>query len=338
MNKQQMTEQKSLKEILSPIESHLITVEDIVMKNLETDIPLLTEVGQYILKAGGKRVRPALLLFSCGCLSPINQDAYLAANIVEYIHTATLLHDDVVDNADLRRSKQSARSIWGNEASVLVGDYLFTVSFKNLATLKEMDLVQALSRCTTMMARGEILQLVRDNEDASEEDYLEIIHHKTASLMGVAMEMGAIIGGGTPEQVKALYDVGHCIGMAFQLVDDALDYQLENAALGKEQGADLKERKITLPLSHLLQVVNPETKTQVLDILDADEITDADIAKVSKLMGEHGSVDYTLKRAQDYIDQAETALKTLPQNEFSQGIFELANFVISRNRWVLPFK
>ena len=311
-----MTEQKSLKEILKPIQSHLDTVEDLVMKNLETDIPLLTEVGQYILKAGGKRVRPALLLFSCGCLSPISQDAYLAANIVEYIHTATLLHDDVVDNADLRRSKQSARSIWGNEASVLVGDYLFTVSFKSLATLKEMDLVHALSRCTTMMARGEILQLVRDNEDASEEGYLEIIHHKTASLMGVAMEMGAIIGGGDASQVKALYDVGHAVGMAFQLVDDALDYQLDNAALGKEQGTDLKERKITLPLSHLLQSAS-ETEN---------------IAFVAQMMEEKGSVAYTLSRAQDYIDLAEKALKTLPQNEYSKGIFELANFVISRNR------
>ncbi|MDX2470353.1 MAG: polyprenyl synthetase family protein [SAR324 cluster bacterium] len=332
MNQQKMTEQKSLKEILEPIQSHLITVEDLVMKNLETDIPLLTEVGQYILKAGGKRVRPALLLFSCGALSEISQDAYLAANIVEYIHTATLLHDDVVDNADLRRSKQSARSIWGNEASVLVGDYLFTVSFKSLATLKKMDLVHALSRCTTMMARGEILQLVRDNEDASEEEYLEIIHHKTASLMGVAMEMGAIIGGGDAAQVKALYEVGHAIGMAFQLVDDALDYQLENAALGKEQGTDLKERKITLPLSHLLQSANEKEKSQILDILDADEITEMDIALVAKMMDEKGSVAYTLSRAQDYIDNAEVALKTLPQNEYSKGIFELANFVISRNR------
>lgn len=327
-----MSEQASIsiKEILAPIEGHLKRVEELVMENMETDIPLLTEVGQYILSSGGKRVRPAMLLFAVGCLGEIDERACQTANIVEYIHTATLLHDDVVDNADLRRSKQSARSIWGNEASVLVGDYLFTVSFKHLAAMESMELVHSLSRSTTMMARGEIFQLVRSNESATEEDYIEIVLHKTASLMGAAMEMGGILAGAGKAQQDALYECGKCVGIAFQMVDDALDYRLEND-IGKAQGTDLKERKITLPLSHLLESASTEDQERVLDILDEDEITDDHVTEVAGLIQKYGSVDYTLQRAQEYVDQAKASLSILPENRYRQGLEQLADFVVRRN-------
>jgi len=327
-----MSGKERLKEILKPVEEHLAEVEILVMGKLETDISLLTEVGQYILKSGGKRVRPAMLLFSCGCLGKIDERAYLAANIIEYIHTATLLHDDVVDNADLRRSKKSARSIWGNEASVLVGDYLFTVSFQDLAKVGNMDMVQALARCTTMMARGEILQLVRANDTATEEEYLEIVEHKTASLMGVAMEMGGILAGASREQAQAFYDCGKNIGMAFQLVDDALDYQLDNQALGKNQGADLKERKITLPLSHLLLQANEADRERVMDILDEDEITDEHVKAVAQLMEQYQSVEYARNRADEFVDEAKKILSQFPANPCRQSMMDLADFVVSRDR------
>lgn len=327
-----MSGKERLKEILAPIEPHLAEVERLVMLNLETDIPLLTQVGQYILQAGGKRIRPAMLLFAAGAVGNITPDAYLAANLVEYIHTATLLHDDVVDHADLRRSKKSARSIWGNEASVLVGDYLFTVSFQNLANLGRMELVKALAHCTTLMARGEILQLVRSNETATEAEYLEIVFHKTASLMGVAMEMGALIAGAEPAQAKDYYACGKAIGMAFQLVDDALDYQVDSHATGKEQGTDLKERKVTLPLSHLLEKAGAAVRQEVVAILDAPEITPAHVNRVVELMREQGSVDYTRQRAEAFVDEALAILAQQPQNPFTQGMADLARFVVARDR------
>jgi len=322
----------SLTDILAPIQSELARVEELVMQNLETEIPLLTEVGQYILKAGGKRVRPAMLLFAAGSLGELTDDCCQAANIVEYIHTATLLHDDVVDNADLRRSKKSARSIWGNEASVLVGDYLFTVSFKFLAQLEQMPLVHAMSKTTTLMARGEILQLTRTNDTATEADYLEIVYHKTATLMGAAMQMGAILAGANEALSDTYYQVGKDVGMAFQIIDDALDYQLDNAGLGKEQGTDLKERKITMPLSRLLETASAQDKEKVLDILDEDHITDEDVVKIGSMMQQYDVVPYCMGRAADYIVTAKQGISLMPQNKYTTSMAQLADFVVSRSQ------
>lgn len=323
---------KSLQEILAPIQQPLQKVETLVMKNLETDIPLLTEVGHYILNSGGKRVRPAMLLFAAGTLGPVTEESCQAANIIEYIHTATLLHDDVVDNAELRRSKKSARTIWGNEASVLVGDYLFTVSFKYLAAFKNLEMVEELSKATTLMARGEILQLIRSNDSATEEDYNEIIFHKTASLMGAAMAMGGICNNATQEQKEALYECGKNIGMAFQLIDDALDYMLDNEELGKAQGTDLRERKITLPLSHLLENASESDEERILDILDEDEITDEHVREIGALIRQYKSAEYTVARSEEFISKAKENLKILPDNEYRQGIEQLADFVVARRK------
>lgn len=320
-----------LRQILEPIQKDLEQVEVLVMENLETDIPLLTEVGQYILSAGGKRVRPAMMLFACGAVGQISPDCYQAANIIEYIHTATLLHDDVVDNAELRRSKKSARSIWGNEASVLVGDYLFTVSFQNLSELDRMPLVHALAKSTTLMTRGEILQLIRTNDSATEKDYLEIIFHKTATLMGCAMEMGALIGGAEQKLADAYYQVGKNIGMAFQIIDDALDYRPEEET-GKERGTDLKERKITLPLSRLLEVASEKHTEEVLDILDEELITTAHVDRIVALFGEYEVVPYCLGRAEDYVKLAHEDLAKMPQNRYNESIGRLAEFVVRRDR------
>ena len=260
-------------EILKPIKGSLKRVEEIILKNLETDVPLLSEVSQYILTSGGKRIRPALLLLTAGFVGEINEKACVSASIIEYIHTATLLHDDVVDNAELRRSRKAARSIWGNEISVLVGDYLFSISFQHMAGLKDNALIEALSSATTKMARGEIIQLDRDNSNTSEQEYLEIIYYKTASLMGTSMLIGGISNGVDADTEDALYRCGTNIGMAFQLVDDALDYDIGNTKLGKQQGTDLKERKITLPLSHLLENSSVNDKRKIKAILATDKIT-----------------------------------------------------------------
>ncbi len=327
-----MTNAPILSEILSPIADELRRVENLVMANLETDIPLLAEVGHYILSSGGKRVRPALLLLSAKTIGEVTEQTYQAANVIEYIHTATLLHDDVVDNADLRRSKKSARSIWGNEASVLVGDYLFAVSFKYISVFKNHQVVETLSNATTQMARGEILQLTRSNDSATTSEYLKIICYKTASLMAAAMEIGAILGGGSEKQQKLLYKCGKNIGIAFQLIDDALDYDLGNPELGKPVGADLKERKITLPLSHLLEVASKDHHKTILDILDKDEITDDHVSIICEYMNRYGAIRYTTDQAKKYMRLVNKHLERLPNNQYRTSIRQLTEFIILRKK------
>jgi len=321
-----------LDQILSPISSDLKKVEELLLKNMETEIPLLSEVGQYILKSGGKRVRPALLLLATGAVGSITDGACVAANIIEYLHTATLLHDDVVDNADLRRSQKSARTIWGNEASVLVGDYLFGYAFYHLASLNNLNLINILSKTSTLMARGEIKQLTRNNQLTTEADYLDIIYYKTASLMEAAMQIGCILGGGDDSEQEAMRLCGLNIGMAFQLVDDALDYDISNKDTGKQQGVDLKERKITLPLSHLIETASPEDATEIKKILAAPEITDEHVKRVSQLISVYKSDSYTRKQAQSYAAQAKKAIEKIPDSAYKTSIEQLSDFIVSRKK------
>lgn len=327
-----MNESSPLEKILSPIRQDLRAVERLVLDDLDTEIPLLTKVGHHILNSGGKRVRPALLLLSAGAVGKITERTRQAAKIIEYIHTATLLHDDVVDNADMRRSKSSARSIWGNEASVLVGDYLFTVSFKYLSEFENWKAMKSLSDATTQMARGEILQLARSHETATESDYLEVVFLKTASLMAAAMEIGAVLAGGGREQQKILYQCGTNIGIAFQLIDDALDYDLGNVEIGKLIGTDLKERKVTLPLSYLLRNASPTHRSYVLDVLNGEEITDRHVEEVCALIEEYGSVRYTESRAERYVKTANELLERLPDSKYRKGLRQLAEYIVSRRR------
>ncbi|NQU63392.1 MAG: polyprenyl synthetase family protein [SAR324 cluster bacterium] len=320
----------SIDRILSPISGHLKKVERLLLKNIQTEIPLLSEVGQYILKSGGKRVRPAMLLLAAGAIGKISDDTHVAANIIEYLHTATLLHDDVVDNADLRRSQKSARTIWGNEASVLVGDYLFGYAFYYLGTLKNLRLVEILSNTSTLMARGEIKQLTRNNQMTTEAEYLDIIYYKTASLMEAAMQIGCILGGGTKMEEEALLQCGRNIGMAFQLIDDALDYDISNPKLGKEQGVDLKERKITLPLSHLIESASQAEKAEISDILSAEEITDSHVQRVCQLIARYRSTEYTQGQAQAYVTKAKKALDDIADTEFKSSIKQLSDYIVFR--------
>ncbi len=316
--------------ILQPIKEPLREVEDILISKLQADIPLLKDVSHYILKAGGKRIRPALLLLATGAVGEINEEACISAAIIEYIHTATLLHDDVVDNADLRRSKKAARSIWGNEATVLVGDYLLAISFQYLADFNKAELVKLLSQATTAMAKGEIIQLERDNSNTTEKEYLEIIQNKTASLIGTAMILGARIAGANDRECKLLYDCGINIGMAFQLIDDALDYDIVEAKTGKDFGTDLKERKITLPLSHLIENASENDHREVMSILKQDKITDGHVREIFDLMVKYRSLTFTAEQAKTYSNAAKSCLDEIADTEYRSSIMKLADFIVSR--------
>jgi octaprenyl-diphosphate synthase len=320
----------SINDLLADIQDDLSRVEAQVMAHFSTEIPLLNDVAKYILASGGKRLRPAILIIAAKMFNSGDERIYEAAGAIEYLHTATLLHDDVVDDADQRRARKAARKIWGNQASVLVGDYLLATAFRALTLLGEISVLETISATTSLMAKGEILQLVRNYESATEEEYLDIVIHKTACLFAAAAKIGAIFGGAAPEHQEALYQYGNDIGIAFQIIDDALDYVEERSQVGKPLGIDLKERKVTLPLSRLLKIAPAPQQETLQAILKKDTIEDDDVRAVVAMMGEHDVLPYTLAEAGKFAARGSRHLETLPDLPERHTLRALAEFVVDR--------
>jgi octaprenyl-diphosphate synthase len=316
--------------LLDSIKPDLAQVETEILSHLNTEIPLLNEVGQYILNSGGKRLRPAVAIFAARLFQGSDSRVHKAAAALEYLHTATLLHDDVVDQADTRRARKAARILWGNPASVLVGDYLLATAFRSLTLLGEMRVLDVISHATTLMAKGEILQLIRRFDTATEADYLAIIIHKTACLFAAAAQIGGMLGGAGPEEQRALYDYGNDLGIAFQVVDDALDYVEDRAKIGKPLGIDLKERKVTLPLSRLLQVASAPQRARVVAVLNKPAVEDGDVREVVAMMREHQVLEYTLAEARKYVQRAKNRLAGHPTLAGAAPLAHLADFVVER--------
>ncbi len=321
----------NLSHVLEHVADDLVHVEAAIIQNIQTDIPLLTNVAEYILRSGGKRLRPALVLLSAKMFGYTGENTIRAAQVVEYLHTATLLHDDVVDHADMRRSQQAARNIWGNEASVVVGDYLFSMVFHMLTQLRNLEVLDVMAQTTKLMAKGELLQLARAYDSVDEQEYLDIIFNKTACLFASAVKMGASLGGASAEDKQRLYDYGMSIGIAFQIVDDALDYMKGRARTGKSIGIDLQERKVTLPLIHLLKHAPVEEQQRVRAILKESEITQDHVHEVIALMEHHGSIPYSLQVAEKYVDEAKSALAPLPSSQIKTLLTEVAEFIVFRD-------
>jgi octaprenyl-diphosphate synthase len=311
------------------LEQELKELEALILQDVQTDIPLLTRVAEHILRSGGKRLRPLLVLLGARSFGTLDLPILQAAQVVEYLHTATLLHDDVVDGADMRRSQQAARTIWGNEASVLVGDYLLALAFRMLTGLRNPEVLQLMSHTTRLMARGELLQLTRSYRQHDLQEYLDIIHYKTASLFGAAARMGALLNGAGTAQADALFNYGVALGMAFQMVDDALDYS-EELNIGKPIGTDLQERKVTLPLSHLMEHASPAERKELEQILELPEIGQLEIRKVAAWMRQHGSIEHTLESARNYVLQAQAELSVLPDEGTRTLLHEIADYVVRR--------
>lgn len=317
-------------DLFDEIKDDLVQVEHRIYSQLNTEIPLLNEVAEYILDSGGKRLRPAVLLFSSRMFGAPAESAYIAAAALEFLHTATLLHDDVVDEADTRRSRKAARKVWGNQASVLVGDYLLASSFRSLTLLGNQEVLNTISHTTTLMAKGEILQLIRRYDSATEDDYLAIIINKTACLFAAAAKIGGAFGGASEPECEALYQYGNELGIAFQIVDDALDYAQEREKVGKPLGIDLKEKKVTLPLSRLLKVTGGAENQKLLNILAQDEIGDKDVQEVVEMMKKHDVLSYTLNEARNYATRARTHLDRLPDLPERQVLSQMAELVVDR--------
>jgi octaprenyl-diphosphate synthase len=320
----------TLNDLLQEIKADLDRVEELIHRELHTDIPLLNELAAYILDSGGKRLRPALVIYCSRMFGGADERTYIAAGALEFLHTATLLHDDVVDEADTRRAKRAARIVWGNSASVLVGDYLLATAFRNLTRLGNQDVLDTISQTTMLMAKGEILQLVRRYDSATEDDYLAIIINKTACLFAAAAKIGAAFGDATAGHCAALYAYGNDIGIAFQIVDDALDYVEERDQVGKPLGIDLKERKVTLPLSRLMRVTEGAQRERLLAVLAKPAISDEDVHEVIAMMREHDVLQYTLAEARRYADRAQTHLGALPEGHERQVLQQMAQLVVER--------
>ena len=322
-----------MEKALALLKEDLVGVEGEFRKNLESDVVLIRKVGEYVLASGGKRIRPMLLLLSAR-LAGYRGDQHIGlASVVEFIHTATLLHDDVVDSAVLRRGNASANSVWGNEASVLVGDFLFAKSFSIMVRSGDLRILEILSDATTMMAEGEVLQLISTCDlDLDEERYMTVVRNKTAILISAACRCGAVLGGLDRAEEEALGAFGMNLGIAFQFMDDALDYVAEESEFGKARGHDLAEGKMTLPLIHAVRNCTPEERLRAGEILEQDDLTDQDLDYVLGLIERSDGIDYTRERAAQLVAEGKARIDLFPASPVKTALFELADYVVSRSR------
>lgn len=304
-------------------------VNDFILSQLRSDVVLINQIGAHIIHSGGKRLRPLLVILAARALGYQGQDHIALAAIIEFIHTATLLHDDVVDASDKRRNQDTANALWGNAASVLTGDFLYSRSFEMMVALNTMEVMRVLSRATNRIAEGEVLQLLNcNNPDTSEKEYLEVIVRKTAVLFEAGCRLGAIIAQAAPAIEQALSDYGLHLGTAFQLVDDALDYSAKAEELGKNLGDDLAEGKPTLPLIHAMARGTPE-QSQLI----RDAITNGGREQIDRILGiiaSTGAIEYTARLAQQEAELAKNALTSLPVSEYRDALAFLADYAVSR--------
>ena len=311
-------------------ETEAKAVDQLILKELTSDVVLINQIGHYIINSGGKRLRPMLLLLTAKALEYQQDDHLVLAAVIEFIHTATLLHDDVVDESDLRRGKETANAVWGNAASVLVGDYLYSSAFEMMVRTNNMRVMEILSKTTTAIAEGEVLQLLNCNDPATtEEKYLEVISRKTAILFSAATRLGAVIANADSAIEQGMAAYGQHLGVAFQLIDDALDYTSSKDELGKNLGDDLAEGKPTLPL---IYAIENGTKAQADVIIDAIKTGNRDsFNEVYGIVKATNAIAYTEQRADEEAQKAIDALSSLPDSEYKEALELLARFSVQRN-------
>ncbi|MDH5357705.1 MAG: octaprenyl diphosphate synthase [Gammaproteobacteria bacterium] len=319
-----------IQSIYSLIEEDMTDVNSMIQSRLQSDVVLINQLGHYIINSGGKRLRPALAILCARACGYKGKHHINLATIIEFIHTATLLHDDVVDSSDLRRGRETANNLWGNEASVLVGDFLYTRSFEMMVEMDSMRLMHILSHTTNVIAEGEVLQLLNCHDaDTTETRYLEVIHHKTAKLFEAAGQLGAVISQANPDIEEAMATYAMHLGSAFQLVDDLLDYSSSSDTIGKNIGDDLAEGKPTLPLIYAMHHGNEQEASIIREAIEQgqrDKIND-----IITIIQQTGAIEYTSQAAQKEVRQAKAALSILADSRYKQALISLADFSIERS-------
>ena len=320
----------SLEDLKKLTGSDMLRVNQVISDDLASEVVLINQLSQHIILSGGKRLRPMLVILAArACNYRGDEDALLAA-VVEFIHTATLLHDDVVDDSDMRRGKQTASTIWGNEAAVLVGDYLYSRAFQMMVRAHSMTIMDLLANTTNIIAQGEVLQLLNIRDpDTSEQKYHEVIYAKTACLFEAAARIGAILGQVSNEQEQALQAYGKHLGIAFQLIDDALDYSAKSEELGKNVGDDLAEGKPTLPLIRAMEVGNDNQRRLLRDAIETGKIESLD--EVRRVIDVTGALQYTIELAQSEAKAAKQAIAGLDASEYRRAMMFLADYAVERS-------
>lgn len=323
----------SVKSVLSPIANDMLQLDQVIRTSLHSEVSLINQISDYIIQAGGKRLRPALVILTAralGANSEQMRQAIELAAIVEFIHTATLLHDDVVDESDMRRGRLTANAEYGNSAAVLVGDFLYSRSFQMMVKIGLMDVMDVLSEATNTIAEGEVLQLLNCKDpEVTEARYMQVIDFKTAKLFEASCRLAAIVTGQNAETTHNLGRFGAEVGSAFQLIDDVLDYAGESESLGKNVGDDLREGKPTLPLIHAMQHAEPAVAAQIRQAI-ANGGTQ-DVTAIMACIVQTGSLEYTRKKAEALAESAQGRLANLAPTEFRQALLGLCDVAVHRS-------
>ena len=324
----------ALSQIFEPIRVDLEKVDQEFGRHIQSQVDLIPKIGRYIQTSGGKRLRPAVLLMAARLSGYQGDRSVLYASVVEFIHTATLVHDDIIDDSDLRRGRLAVHSRWGNDITVLLGDYLYIKSMAMALTHDTLDLVRVLCDVTLKMIEGELYQLTKNGDTAiNEEEHFDIIRRKTAYLFGGCAQIGGMLGKVTRDQEMALRDYGFNLGITFQLVDDLLDFIGDAAAVGKPVGSDLREGKVTLPLIHMLSQSDDGGGSRIVrDIIASRQVTDDQWNELLRCLKEHASIDYAYRRAVEFAERAKKPLYVFPPSSERDALLALPDYVLSRDR------
>jgi len=320
----------TLSTILSPIKSDLLAVNEVIRASLHSEVPLVNQVAGHIIQGGGKRLRPSTLLLVGGLFGPIRKEHHELAAVIEFIHTATLLHDDVVDQSTKRRNHKTANTIFGNAASVLVGDFIYSRAFQMMVKINHMKVMEVLANTTNTIAEGEVLQLLNiHNASIEDEDYLKVVYYKTAKLFESAAELGAIIGGADDNDIKVLAQFGKHTGIAFQLIDDVLDLSGNPEEIGKNLGDDLAEGKPTLPLLYAMKKGSDEQKNIIRAAIENGGLTE--LESVLNAVKETKALEYVRQLAKEEIEKGEKLIQHITSSVYKDALLALTQFVTTRD-------
>ncbi len=321
----------SLTGLQTLLEDDLKAVQQVIADQLSSDVDFIEEVSEYIVQGGGKRLRPMVTLLGGKVFGYQGDDLIKLAAAIEFFHTATLMHDDVVDNSELRRGRTAVHEIWGNKASVLIGDSIFTCSIQLLVAANSLKVLDVFAKASNLITKGEVLQLINCHKpDTNEDKYREVIQNKTATLFAATSQFGAILAARSEAEQQAMADFGLHLGMAFQLVDDALDYCGDEDAIGKNLGDDLAEGKPTLPIIHALQNGTAEQQHLIRHALES--CSDDNLETIVAAISDNGSIDYTYRAARQEMDLAITALSIIPDSPYKTALINLAHFAVDRQQ------
>jgi octaprenyl-diphosphate synthase len=322
-----------LAQIFEPIRDDLERVEREFIRHVESRVQLIPQMGRYIQSSGGKRLRPALLLMTARLAKYEGDKAVLYGSVVEFIHTATLVHDDIIDESDLRRGRAAVHSRWGNDITVLLCDYLYIKSMALALTQDSLDVIRLLCDVTLRMIEGELFQLTKNGDiDITLDEHFDIIRRKTAHLFGGCSQIGGMLGTVSREQQEALWEYGFNLGIAFQLVDDLLDYTADESALGKPIGSDLREGKVTLPIINLLERAGEPARTLVGDIIREKTVSREQWNELRRLLAEHHATAAALRQAHHYAELAQQHLSIFPPSAERDALMALPDYILSRDR------